>query len=87
MIMTYGEFVKRRRSSTYKVGDKVWFFHVVGFTDCGAKTAVDAGIIEYTEDNTTLFYGVRPLSTPEDTHCVVSVPKEDMRKFRKNEEV
>ena len=83
--MTYGEFCKRRRSSNYKVGDKVWFFHVVGFDNCGPKTAIDAGIIQSVEDDITLFYGVRPLSTPEDTFCEVSVLKADMRKFRKNE--
>ena len=83
--MTYSEFCKRRRSSNYKVGDKVWFFHVVGFDNCGPKTAIDAGIIQSVEDDITPFYGVRPLSTPEDTFCEVSVLKADMRKFRKNE--
>ena len=83
--MTYSEFIHRRKSSTYKVGDKVWFYNITGFTSMGAKTEIQAGVVIYTEDDYSAFYGVRPLDTAEDTYCEVRVLKTDMRKFRKKE--
>ena len=86
--MDYFEFVKRRRSSKYKDGDHVWFRHVARWDDRGLPVEViESGVILWCENYESAFYGIRPDSTLIDTYCAISVRKEDMRKFRKNEVV
>ena len=81
--MTYSEFSKIRRSSRYKVGDKVWFERIVSFSNTGARTAIEMGTVEYLPDDYSCFYGIRPCSTDEDTFCIIDTLPRDMRKVRK----
>lgn len=73
--MSFSEFVKIRKSSKYKVGDKVWFYDIV-------SGKIGSGIIEILPDKYSVFYGVRPLNTPEDEWCIVDLLPVDIRKMR-----
>lgn len=82
--MTYGEFRKIRRCSKYKLGDKVYFEMTTGYNEyCLPVQEITVGIIVDLPDNSTVFYGVRPIDTDEDTYCRISVRAENMRKVRK----
>ena len=84
--MSYSEFIDRRRSSKYSVGDYVYFERITGYSDIGLPVrTISVGTIRFVEDETTCFYGVRPLDTPEDTWCIIDVLPRDMRKLRKAE--
>lgn len=84
--MSLSEFLSRRRSSAYKLGDYVYFEHVAYFDNMGGHTAISVGVVIDLPDDYTIKYGVRPLlSTPEDTFCMINVLPRDMRKLRKDE--
>lgn len=73
--MSYSEFLKIRKSPRYKVGDKVWFFDLV-------SGKVGSGTVEILPDEYSVFYGIRPLETPQDVWCIVNLLPGDIRKMR-----
>lgn len=80
--MSMLEFRKLRKCRNYKVGDKVWFEYVEGFTSMGAVMSINVGIVEYLPDEYSVRYGIKPLDADEDTFCIIEVMARDMRKFR-----
>lgn len=83
-MLNYSDFVHRRKSSKYKVGDRVYMYYVAGWDGAFPIHKIEGGIVEYTEDD--IFYGIRPISTPDDMHCIIRCIPRDMRKLRKGEE-
>lgn len=84
--MTKLEFIKRRKSSSFKLGDYVYFEHMSGQTEYKTvKTDISVGIVIDLPDDYTIKYGVCPLDTPEDTFSMIFCLPRDMRRLKKSE--
>ncbi len=82
--MTHSEFIKRRKSSKYNIGDKVYFEHILGWNANGLPISkIDIGIVESLPDSCSVFYGVSLMNT--DSFCLIDVLPRDMRKMKKGE--
>lgn len=78
--MSYSEFSRRRKSSKYNIGDKVYIYDI-------ATRQIMSGVVVDVPDEYSVFYGVRPMSTPKDSFCQIDVLTCDMRKIKKGEVV